>query len=178
MSRERDLKQQGFTLRTLWECDLRIQLQCNPAMKTFFGESKSVMPLDPREAFYGGRTCSLRMLCTPGADEYVGYVDICSLYPWVCKYSEFPVGHPTIITENFKPISDTEHPYFGIVKCSVVPPRGLFHPVLPMKGNGKLLFTLCSKCALEESKETCAHGDETRAISGAWCTPELYKVCL
>jgi len=49
-------------------------------------------------AFYGGRTIStcIYWKCQPG--EKIHYVDVCSLYHWVCKYGRFPVGHPTIYT--------------------------------------------------------------------------------
>jgi len=31
-------------------------------------------------------------------------VDFTSLYPYIQKYGEFPIGHPIIITENFESI--------------------------------------------------------------------------
>jgi hypothetical protein len=45
------------------------------------------------------------------------------------------IGHPRVITENFGDLSS----YFGLVKCTVLPPRGLFHPVLPYRTQGKLI---------------------------------------
>ena len=53
------------------------------------------------------------------------------------------VGHPRIITENFDDVST----YFGLVKCTVLPPQGLFHPGLPYCTQGKLMFPLCKACA-------------------------------
>ena len=58
------------------------------------------------------------------------------------KYGEYPIGHPQIITENFAPLSE----YFGLVKCFVLPPRSLYHPVLPYRTQGKLIFPLCRTC--------------------------------
>ena len=52
------------------------------------------------------------------------------------------VGRPHIITENFDDIST----YFGLIKCTVLPPRGLFHPVLQYRTQGKLMFPLCKTC--------------------------------
>ena len=46
-------------------------------------------------------------------------------------------------------------PYFGVLKVTVIPPTDLIHPVLPLKCNGKLKFTLCHKCACLENKEMC-----------------------
>ena len=102
------------------------------------------------------------------------YVDVCSLYPWVCKYGEFPIGHPSIITENF--IQDwTKEDYFGVIKCRVVPPRKLFHPLLPFRCNGKLLIPLCRTCAEQMHVNGCHHSDDERALDGAWVSLELYK---
>ena len=97
----------------------------------------------------------------------------CSLYPWVCKYGRFPVGHPIVFTENFDDIND--RPYHGIIKCLVLPPKGLFHPVLPLRSGQKLLFPLCRTCAEARAEEECTHTDEDRAFWGAWPTCELYK---
>jgi hypothetical protein len=96
-----------------------------------------------------------------------------SLYPYICKYGTFPTGHPEIITENFKSM-DTK-PYHGIVKCRVLVPAGLLHPVLPYRSKGKLLFPVCRTCAETRSEEHCEHRDEERAIEGAWPSCELYR---
>ena len=97
------------------------------------------------------------------------------MYPYVNKYKEFPVGHPKIITENFLHISKDSKPYKGLIKCGVVPPRGLLHPVLPARIRGKLLFPLCSRCAEFAASDKCQHLDEERAMWGTWTHVELYK---
>ncbi|XP_028405262.1 uncharacterized protein LOC114527769 [Dendronephthya gigantea] len=82
------------------------------------------------------------------------------------------VGHPHIITENFdEDISN----YFGLIKCKVLPPRGLFHPVLPYRTQGKLMFPLCKSCADTCNQTPCTHSDSERAIQGTWCSVELEK---
>ena len=80
------------------------------------------------------------------------------------------VGHPVIITENFDDISL----YFGLIKCTVLPPRGLLHPVLPYRTQGKLMFPLCKTCA-DTLNKTCTHSDQERSILGTWCHVELLK---
>lgn len=97
------------------------------------------------------------------------------MYPWVCKYSEFPIGHPTIITENFKPITATEEPYKGLIKCLVLPPRRLYHPILPIRSGGKLVFPLCKPCANERNQHKCPHADRDRQFWGTWTHVEVYK---
>ena len=46
------------------------------------------------------------------------------------------VRHQRIIIENFDDVST----YFGLVKCTMLPPRDLFHPVLPYRTQEKLMF--------------------------------------
>ncbi|GFQ88955.1 uncharacterized protein TNCT_409341 [Trichonephila clavata] len=94
------------------------------------------------------------------------------LHPWVNKYCEYPVGHPEIITEHFQDIDS----YFGLVKCKVFPPKTLFHPVLPFRCNGKLMFPLCRTCAETLHQNICSHTDEERSITGTWVTEEIYEV--
>ena len=76
------------------------------------------------------------------------------------------VGHPRIITKNFDNISS----YFGLVKCTVLPPRRLFHPVLPYRTQGKLIFPLCKTCADTCNQTPCTHTNSERAMQGTWCS--------
>lgn len=97
------------------------------------------------------------------------YIDICSLYPTVMFYDKFPVGHPIKIfmPEKYNP------DWFGYIKFRVLPPKGLYHPVLPIKEE-KLIFPLCLKCA-SNKKQKCSHSDNERAFVGTWTTPEIKK---
>ncbi len=96
------------------------------------------------------------------------------MYPSRQKYCRYPIGVPECITGNFIPIRGTKLPYFGLIKCKVLPPRGLFHPVLPLRIDKKLLFPLCHKCASLRQAE-CDHSDEERSWIGTWATPEVEK---
>ena len=106
---------------------------------------------------------------TANEQEKIKYVDFMSLYPWVNKYCQYPVGHSTIITKNFGDIKD----YFGNAKFKILPPRGLFHPILPYRFNGKLKFPLCKTCADTENQDPCSCSDEARELTVTWCTPEI-----
>lgn len=35
---------------------------------------------------------------------------------------------------------------FGLATVDILPPEGLFHPVLPVRAGGKLTFPLCRTC--------------------------------
>src|SRR5205085_6413973 len=100
------------------------------------------------------------------------HIDVCSLYPTVMFYDPFPVGHPVKIYNPKVYNSD----WFALVKCKVITPRRLYHPVLPVKmkidGEIKLVFTLCRTCA-KYKIEKCNHSDDERALIGTWTTPEF-----
>ena len=53
-------------------------------------------PLNTRDGRYGGRTEALRLHYKVKEGESIQYVDVMSLYPFVCKYFKFSVGHPVI----------------------------------------------------------------------------------
>ena len=75
-----------------------------------------------------------------------------------------------VITENFSTLDQ----YFGIAKVKILPPRKLYHPVLPYTSGGKLKFPLCRSCA-DSEKHPCHCSEDQRALLGTWCTPELMK---
>ena len=155
----------------IWTCDIDRQLALDPEMKVFFDNFEITEPLKPRQSLFGGRTNATRLFHQIAADEKVRYVDFCSLYPWCNKYGQYPLGHPTIITENFAPIDQ----YFGLVQCSVLPPRALYHPVLPHRTKGKLTSPLCRTCADTLQQEPCQHSDAERTLHGTWVSLELQK---
>ena len=61
------------------------------------------------------------------------------------------------------------------MKCSVLLPRALYHPVLPYRTQGKLMFPLCRTCADNLQQEPCHHSDAERTLHGTWVTLELEK---
>jgi hypothetical protein len=87
----------------------------------------------------------------------------------------YPIGFPEVITENFLSIDN----YFGIVACTILPPRGLYLPVLPiratMEKSEKLVFGLCNECIITQYQGKCKHNDNKRALKGYWTTPEINK---
>ena len=55
----------------------------------------------------------------------------------------------------------------------ILPPRGLYHPVLPYRSNRKLKFPLYQTCTENENHSPCLCSAEDRTMTGPWCTPEL-----
>jgi hypothetical protein len=81
-------------------------------------------PLNPRDAVYGGHTeaMTLHYKIKEGV-EIIQYVDVMSLYPWVCKYFRFPVGNPVVHAgDDFDDLA-AMLPMEGVIKCSVVAPN-------------------------------------------------------
>ena len=126
-----------------------------------------INPLEPRDAFYGGHTEEFTLF---QKDQDISYVDVTSLYPYINKTGKIPIGHHEIVTEGFTDIQQ----YEGLIKCNILPPRGLYIPVLPVKMN-KLLFTLCRTCSDNHQQTPCQHNDEERSLTGTWVTDELKK---
>ena len=161
----------GWKLIEEYECNLKENKIFFKFFKTWNREC--VEPLNPRDAFFGGRTNVTKLTYDFKEGEKGKYVDFVSLYPTVQFYKDYPVGHPEKI---FLP-SKYDSNWFGFVKCKVLPPRGLYHPVLPVKmtcGNAqKLLFPLCKTCAVLKSQKKCSHSDEERMFIGTWCSNEL-----
>ena len=62
---------------------------------------------------------------------------------------------------------------FGYLKCTVLPPQNLYHPVLLYRSKDGLLFPLCRTCADTRQCEPCKNTIDERSITGTWITPEL-----
>ena len=84
------------------------------------------------------------------------------------------VGIPVVIQRSSQ-MTEEICSYFGIATVKILPPRGLYHPVLPYRSNGELKFPLCRTCADSDCQTTCRHTDEQRTFVGTWCTPEIEK---
>lgn len=169
MEKKHYIEAQGYTYVAMWECDFKREMAAKPDMRTFVESLDIVSPLEPRDAFYGGRTEGFKLYQEASDTMEIKYYDVTSLYPYVNKTGKVPLGHPHIITENFKDISQ----YEGLIKCKIVAPRGLYLPVLPAKSNGKLLFSLCRSCADQYDQATCQHSESERAFLGTWVTDEI-----
>uniref|UniRef100_A0ABM5FV71 DNA-directed DNA polymerase n=1 Tax=Pogona vitticeps TaxID=103695 RepID=A0ABM5FV71_9SAUR len=163
------LRSKGFEVRSIWEHEWKEMVRSDSAVKNYLASADFPEPLVPREALFGGRTNAIRLYYRAKPEEQILYYDFTSLYPYVNKTKEYPLGHPKIIFENFEHVSA----YFGFVKAKISPPRGLFFPVLPTRVGGKLMFVLCATCAESRQRNPCKHTDEERALMGTWCTIEL-----
>ena len=156
----------------MWECEWQRKLNNSSELLKIVDSFDIRERLRIRDAFFGGRTNAIKLYHKVAEDEKIFYVDYTSLYPYVCKYGKFPTDHPVIITKNF---DWSLKSYFGVVLCSVLPPRNLYHPVLPCRTGGKLVFPLCAFCASSGDVRGCHCPEKKRMLHGTWSTPELSK---
>jgi len=166
IERSTAIKNAGYNLVEQWECDW-INSTTYKKMKKF----DIADPINPRDAFFGGRTNATKLRVK---NTKMRYIDVCSLYPTVNYYDYYPEGHPVKI---FNPKKYDKN-WFGLIKCKILPPRNLYHPVLPVKikmeKSEKLLFPLCYKCAVDQNQR-CDHSKNERQLIGTWTTDEVNK---
>ena len=154
---QEDILRSGYALREMWECKFQKEkkkknLRMNPDLA-------ARMPLNPRDSYYGGRTNAVKLYYKVTGEEKIKYVDVTSMYPYVMMNGEYPIQEFQV-----RRFDDPDFPLiplselFGLQKCDVVPPKDLYHPVLPVRDEktGKLLFPL-------------------HPISGTWTHVELQK---
>ena len=79
LDRARALRQLGYQLVEAWDCDVQQAVRDDRNMKTFFDGISLPEPLNPRHAFYGGRTNAVCLWKKCEAGEEIGYMDVCSL---------------------------------------------------------------------------------------------------
>lgn len=139
-------KAQGFNVRVMWECEwkrMRQESETSSFLKEIYEFVPDGLPIDPQDALYGGRT-GASSIVFPGRGESLkkdtvsGY-DYVLLYPAINAQEQYPVGHPTVKMGNTERFEQASNYYFGLVKCVILPPQNLFHPVLPYRvpGDGK-----------------------------------------
>lgn len=148
---------------------LWIPVKKNPTLRQFVWTLDFQDGLDPRDSFFGGWTNAVKLHYKATGNETIHYYDFTSIYPRTNTYCRYPVGHPTIITDDFKDFSE----YFGVAKVTILPHRALYHACLPYLSNQKLKFPLCKKCADTENQNECHCSIHERSITGTWCTPEI-----
>ena len=65
------LQDHGFVVVQKWQCELEKELKEDEEMKQFFDEYEIVDPLQPRDAFYGGRTNATKLFHECQGDEKI-----------------------------------------------------------------------------------------------------------
>lgn len=183
------LRSNGYHVVEKWECDWEREKEFDADVKSFFeiygDEIKELQPLDPREAYKGGKSEVYKFR----VDSEICMVDFVSQYPTVMLgisknpysqeqvYWNLPTGHPTIIRN---PVQyDLTPNRLGIAKVRVIPPKRLYAPFLSFQVPSRLgasyevLYGLCKTCMLDRSRVTCTHDDFDRSFVGTWTLSEI-----
>ena len=174
MSRLEQIRKYGYTVEEVWECDVRNQIKKDKGMSAHFNDLCVRGRIDPRDAFFGGITQAFKMLESTDDEYEISYFDIISLYPYCNYQGPYPIGIPTITAPN-RPMDWThpdDVPYEGIIKVRIIPPKGLYFPVIPARipKDNRFLLCSCIKCAgkfkknnsLKFDEYDCPHTDEER----------------
>ncbi|XP_026291679.2 uncharacterized protein LOC113216148 [Frankliniella occidentalis] len=170
-------REQGYIVVEKWECKFNEELKTDPETIAFFEAHPTTRspPLLLRDALVGGRTSAMRWYHKANLEkgERINMADVVSEYPNANLRGKYPYGHPKIYLEGDPDIPPVEE-WNGMIKCTVLPPRDLFVPVLPYKARGRLMFPLCRTCVETGNKESCHHNDPSdRQLTSSWCAPEL-----
>jgi hypothetical protein len=121
MQRLEKITRAGYQVIVLWDCDFDMDLLSkHPELHTH--PLVDHEPLNKRDALYGGRTEAMRLHYKAQEGENIQYCDVMSLYPYVCKYFKFPVGHPVIHVGEACGDIDAMLQKDGLTKCSILPP--------------------------------------------------------
>lgn len=82
----------GYVLIEKWECAFDEECANNLEYRLFIKEHPiaRASELDPREAFFGGRTGNIVTYYEAREGQKIRYVDVCSLYPISVKQGLFP----------------------------------------------------------------------------------------
>lgn len=172
------IRQAGYDLVVKKECEFRRELKEDPGIEICLLSNPLITtePLNPRHAFYGGRTNAsvLYYKCKDG--EKIKYLDMISLYPFINKTYKIPIKHPTVHIGEEECRKLDINTVEGLIKCTVLGPKKLLFPVLPSHIDDKLVFHTCRTCSHKRVHNSkCVHKWEDRLFSGTWVADEVRK---
>jgi uncharacterized C2H2 Zn-finger protein len=180
-------------LISIWECEFYRWMNSHPEKRRLWAVKKEILnavkeePLRMRNALRGGKVEATAVHSKPDLSkgESISYVDFISLYPSVMlslnvKEPELWFkGWPTIYWFPAETPPLRELLPCCVAKVRILPPRRLYHPILPIKMKDRVLFSLCSKCAElgggDGAEGYCTHSTRERAITGTFVGCELQQ---
>ena len=157
------LSKSGCIVESIWECEWKRMRKEDDVKRVLYelraegvivtsGEDEEIgcysSGIVPRDALYGGRTGNTSIYQSVKKKRFgsrIRYYDIKSLSPDVMRNGEYPVGFPEVKRRDF---DYSENAYFGLMKVKMIPPKKLFHPVLPYrvkrKNETKIIISVVS----------------------------------
>ena len=164
-----------YKVTILWECEFDEAKIVDDKQEFLTHPIVQHSPMKTRHALYGGRTEAMRLHYEIGENETIEYCNVVSLYPYICEYFKFPIDHPIVhVGDTWKDVEACLK-MEGLIRCMVVPPKSLYHPVLLYRCNKKLLFCLCrSFVHVQDMREECPHHtDVERTLEGMWVIDDV-----
>jgi hypothetical protein len=120
--------------------------------------SNNIIIENSRSFFFGGKTEVFKPYYECQEGEEIKYIDVCSLYPYVCAMKELPIGFPLILHSNIQkerlhPTSTD--PYWGYAQILVECPCKELIGLLPSrdKKTKRLQFDLQTKIGIWHTEE-------------------------
>ena len=173
---DRIVKERSAKLIVIYEHTYDEMVRMDMEMKEYHGDlvhgvrrALNAKDTNIREALFGGRVEALILLAIAGKGRIM-YKDFVSLYPAMQVWKRFPASHPVFIYKDF---CQDVGLYFGLVLCSVIPPKQARFGALPYRSEGRLCFPLCKKCTEENNERSCNHCDKDRMLTGLWTSMEV-----
>lgn len=62
LEKQHYIETQGFSYRSMWECDFKKETETSTDLQEFMRSLDIILPLEPRDAFYGGRTEGFKLM--------------------------------------------------------------------------------------------------------------------
>ena len=120
MARLEQLTHTGYQVKVQWEFEFEDALIATTELLAHATVLQS--HLCTRVALYSGRTKAMVLHYTSREGKTIQNLDVMSLYPYICKYFKFPVGHPVIHVRDACKDKEAYLRKEVLIKCSIVPP--------------------------------------------------------
>jgi len=152
MSRLEQITCSGYQVKVHWECEFDDAGIETPELRAHPAVYQS--PLCSRDALYEGRIETMLQNYNAREGETLESVDVMNLYPNICKYFKFPLGHPVKNVVDACKDNEACHRMDGLIKCSIVP-QEVYDPVHHFRANQNLKFRLRRTCVLISYNGKC-----------------------
>jgi hypothetical protein len=127
MARLAKITEAEYQVEVQWECEFdKGILPAHPEL-----DAHPILlhePLNTWDALYGGRNEAMWLHYKAAEGETIQYVNVTSVYPYICNYFKFPISHPVIHAGDDCADTDPMLQKDGLIKCTILSPKHLFHP--------------------------------------------------
>ena len=96
MSRIQQITSAAYQVKVMWEREFDASKIVEKKPELLTHPLVQHGPLNTRDALYGGRTEAIRLHYKIEENESIQYCYVMSLYRFIYKYYNFPIGHPVI----------------------------------------------------------------------------------